>query len=373
MSGLKNAIRLIHLYLGLSLGLLFAMTGLTGSFLVFYPEIDDWITPQVHAARSNARPESYEALYQSLLETYPERPQHWRIEIPENGGPIQARSLSAEDMAGISFAPLIVWVDPRDNAVLREEQWGSFFVTFIYDLHYRLLLGTAGGIIMGVAGLIAMGLIATGIWVWWPKGGRVASSFVFKRRAPLHGKLFEIHKLIGVYGGIFLLIITVTGVMISLPGLVQPLLSLLSAPYTAPSSASMPAPGLERIPLDKALSMASAEMPGGKLKWIDTPGGPRDVYAFRFRLPGEPAIRFPNSVVWIDQYSGRILGTRDAARDPRATQVINWQHPLHTGEAFGVTGKWLTLVVGLLPAALFVTGLWRWLIRRRPAEKPHIV
>jgi uncharacterized iron-regulated membrane protein len=366
MRGLRNAIRLIHLYLGLSLGLLFAMTGLTGSFLVFYPEIDDWITPAVYAARSNARPESYEALYRRLLETYPERPAHWRIEIPEQGGPIQARSLSAEDMAGLTFAPRIVWMDPRDNRDLRDVQWGRFFVTIIYDLHYRLLLGTLGGIVMGVAGLFAMGLIATGVWVWWPKAGRVASSFSFKRHAPLHGKLFDIHKLIGIYSGIVLLIISATGVMISLPGLVQPLLSLLSAPNAAPSFASAPAPGLARISLDAALAIASAKMPDGTLKWIDTPGGPTEVYVFRFRLPGEPAIRFPNSAIWVEQYSGEVLGTRQAPRDTLATQVIDWEHPLHTGEALGLPGKWLALLAGLLPAALFVTGVWRWLIRRSP-------
>ena len=37
----------IHLYLGLSLGLLFVLAGLTGSLLVFYVELDEIINPKL--------------------------------------------------------------------------------------------------------------------------------------------------------------------------------------------------------------------------------------------------------------------------------------------------------------------------------------
>jgi uncharacterized iron-regulated membrane protein len=344
------------------------VTGLTGSFLVFYPTLDDWAAPAVHAAASTARPASYEALYQTLLKTHPERPAHWRIEIPEHGGPIQSRSLSADDMAGRQFAPRIVWVDPRDDRVLRDVQWGHFVPTWVYDLHYRLLMGPAGAVVMGVVGLMVIGLLATGVWVWWPRAWSVVgAAFGFRRRASLSGQLYDVHKLIGVFGGLVLVMVAATGVMISLPDQVQPLLSRLSTPYAPPPRVSVPGPGRARLPLDAALAIASARMPGGKLKWIYTPRGPADVYTFQYRLPGEPAIRFPNSVVWVEQYSGQVLGVRDATRDPPATAVVDWEHPLHTGEALGLAGKWLAVLVGLLPATLFVTGLWRWLIRRPSA------
>lgn len=35
-------------------------------------------------------------------------------------------------------------------------------------------------------------------------------------------------------------------------------------------------------------------------------------------------------------------------------------HPLHSGEALGLAGRWLVPLSGLLPAALFTTGLIRW-------------
>ena len=41
----RRYVRMLHLYLGLCLGAVFALLGLTGSFLVFYPEMDRWLNP----------------------------------------------------------------------------------------------------------------------------------------------------------------------------------------------------------------------------------------------------------------------------------------------------------------------------------------
>src|SRR5262249_51913752 len=151
----------------------------------------------VHTAASDARPQSYEMLYQALLKTHLERPSHWRIEIPEDGGPIQARSLSAEDMAGRRVAAPIGWLGPRAHQVLRDVQWGHFVSTWIYDLHYRLLLGTAGSVVMGVIGLMVILLMVAGVWVWWPLAWRaIAAAFTFKRHVPLARQIYDIHKLI---------------------------------------------------------------------------------------------------------------------------------------------------------------------------------
>jgi uncharacterized iron-regulated membrane protein len=60
-----------------------------------------------------------------------------------------------------------------------------------------------------------------------------------------------------------------------------------------------------------------------------------------------------------------VLAVRDERRDSGGDTLLAWLHPLHSGEAFGLVGRWLAFVSGLLPAALFVTGLWRWSGRRK--------
>lgn len=85
---------------------------------------------------------------------------------------------------------------------------------------------------------------------------------------------------------------------------------------------------------------------------------------------GKPAIdeinqRSPYRRLWIDQYSGTIIHARE--RDSRTSGdiFIEWLYPLHTGEAFGFVGQLIILSSGLVPLMLYVTGVIRWLQKRK--------
>ena len=54
-----------HKWIGLTLGLLFALLGLTGSLLVFYPELDLVLNPQ-RAVRTPARITSFNGIVEAL-------------------------------------------------------------------------------------------------------------------------------------------------------------------------------------------------------------------------------------------------------------------------------------------------------------------
>ena len=51
---LRTVARRVHLWLGLSLGLLFVVSGLTGSILAFYPELDRALVPALRAVPAGA-------------------------------------------------------------------------------------------------------------------------------------------------------------------------------------------------------------------------------------------------------------------------------------------------------------------------------
>ena len=46
-------------------------------------------------------------------------------------------------------------------------------------------------------------------------------------------------------------------------------------------------------------------------------------------------------------------------------QACDWLSKLHSGQAFGWTGRILVFITGLICPLLFVTGLIRWLQKRR--------
>lgn len=345
--------RKLHLMLGLSLGGLFVLLGLTGSVLVFYVELDDWRYPApVAGARA-----PLDAFTQGLQRSYPARSGPWRLELPrDESRPITARYYKPLERQHRDFAPLLVTLDPVNATVLRERFWGDDLFTFVYDLHYTLLLERPGRWTVGIVGLGLMFSLITGLRLWWPRPGRWRRAL---RLRPRHGTartVYDLHVAAGVYGLLLLLVLAVTGAVLALPEWVKPALGPLAAP---PAVSSTPERG-PPISAEAALAAAGRVFPEGQTVWVETPAGPQGTWRVNLRLPGDPGRRFPHSHVWVDQYSGAVLAVRDTRRDSAGDVLLNWMHPLHSGEAFGLPGRLLIFVAGLLPLLLAVTGLMRW-------------
>lgn len=361
---IRVAVRRAHLWMGLGLGLLFATVGLTGSILVFYPEIDGMLHPGLSHVAPGTRPASWQAVYAALRRDQPQRRGAWRIEVTPRGGPIPVRYYTPVETRGRDFAPLLLWLDPVTLRPVRRGFWGSTWTTWIYDLHYRLLLQKPGGTALGVIGLALLALLVTGLWAWWPRSGGWARSLAWKRAASQSRRLYDLHKWSGIVGIGVLLVVTATGVMLDLPDQTRAIAAIASPLAATPRPRTTPRPG-GFLPLDALVARAEAVLPDGALAWIETPADARGTLRVNLMAPGEPSRRFPRSNVWLDPYDGRVLAVRDERRDHAGDTMLAWLHPLHGGEAFGLAGRWLVFVSGLVPALLFVTGLWRWLVRRR--------
>lgn len=361
-ASLRVAVRRVHLWLGLTIGALFAFAGLTGSALVFYPEIEAAVHPALRAVPAGARPASWQAVIDTLHREHPARTGAWRIEVTPSGGAIPIRYYKPKESIGRDFAPLLVWIDPLRMTTIRSGFWGDTVATWIYDLHYRLLLEKPGGIAMGIAGIVMLALIIAGVWAWWPRRRRWRQALRFKRDAAPIRRLYDWHKLIGLAGLILLVVVTATGVLLNLPDQSRPLLARVSPLFRTPMPAI--APGGTAMSADRLILAARRRFPDGALAWIETPSSATAPMRINLARPGEPSRRFPRTNVWLDPYTGRIVAVRDGLAETGGDTMLNWLHPLHGGEAFGIAGRLVAFVTGLVPAILFVTGLLRWRRRR---------
>ncbi len=139
---LRRAVRKLHLWLGLWLGGLFVLLGLTASLLVFYPQVDAMLHPELRA-EGEGEPDWDRALA-TVRAAYPDKQGGWRFEVTGEPGAIPARYYDPPERAVHAFRPMMVWLSPDGGRVLRRDYWGEYAMTFIYDLHYRLTLGEAG-------------------------------------------------------------------------------------------------------------------------------------------------------------------------------------------------------------------------------------
>ncbi|WP_366762900.1 PepSY-associated TM helix domain-containing protein [uncultured Xylophilus sp.] len=112
-------------------------------------------------------------------------------------------------------------------------------------------------------------------------------------------------------------------------------------------------------------------MPQGRLAWVEAPGHPRGAFMVRVQQPGDPSFRFPHSYVYIDRYSGKVLAVQDRQKFGASNAINNWLHPLHDGSAGGLLLRVLLCIAGFLPAALWITGLWRWRLRTAVAAQQN--
>jgi uncharacterized iron-regulated membrane protein len=366
----------IHLYLGLSVGLVFVLSGLTGSLLVFYVELDEILNPEltITAEQALQPQQNLETLYQSIKAHHPDRIGAWRLELPRHGqAMMMARFYKAQEKQHMHFVPLIAWVNPYSAEVVKTKFWGDFVMTWLYDLHFQLLLDKTGAIIMGIIGLLLLISLGIGLYLWWPKSGKFKTALTFKAKASSERFVYDLHKINGVYTLVIVLLLVLSGVILELPDYINPVIDKWSPLFKSPDIHSRYEEGKTRIPVDDIAKIAGKRYPEAKLRWLETPADANGSYYLRLYQLGEPSERFPKTLLWIDQYSGAILAERDPFTEKLGDTFLNWMHPLHSGEIAGLTGRIIVLISGLVPGVLYVTGFMRWQQKRKVKQMPKTV
>ncbi|BDZ74044.1 hypothetical protein GCM10025856_17630 [Methylophaga marina] len=361
----------IHTYLGLSIGLLLVLLGLTGSILVFYLQFDIWLNPDIEAV-STAPVRQQQAVFDRLHQQFPTRTDSWRIEQPLHPGwPIMARYYTPVETRDSMFAPLMVTLDPVTRDVTSERFWGEFAMTWIYNLHYTLLLDKNGKTFIGTIGLISLISLISGMVLWWPGWLKLRQVLAWRLRSSYAKKVFDLHILSGSYGFIVLLMLSLTGAALALPTQTHDIIRTFSPLASSPDltrslheKANKPV-----ISADAAVKSAFTVFPDAELRWVESPGSQKNSWRVVFYQQGEPSRRFPRTQVWVNAYNGQIVASRDGLADKAGDKILNWLHPLHNGEVFGLTGRIIVFISGFVPLILFITGLLRWQQKRRAKQR----
>lgn len=352
----------VHLYLGLSLGLLVAMVGVTGSLLVFYVELDELLNPDLVIAESSGSRLAYQQLFDAIRQAEPQRQRGWRLEISPN--PLRmltARYYKPQETEHMGFAPLLLSVNPYTGEVVKKRFWGDFAMTWIYDLHYTLLIGASGKLLMSIFGGFLLVSLLSGVYLWWPRPGKWWGALTIKSKASSQRFIYDLHKVSGVYGLVVMLVLTFSGICLEIPEYANPIIGFFSALEEPPKPQSqLPTVTQPIISIDTAVGIAQHIYPEAELRWIETPHDAQGSFRINLRQAGEPSRRFPKTNIWVDQYSGNILQVHNPAEFTAGDTFIHWLHPLHSGEAFDMPGRLLVLLTGLSCPILFVTGLMRW-------------
>lgn len=359
---------LCHRWLGLSVGLLFVLLGLTGSFLVFHRAIDEWLNPSILLAENRGFRKSLDEIVATARYACADlRTDPLFIDLPSSDSGVW----TVWFQTGPTHAHVMtqVYVAPCSGEVTGRRIWGRYLTTWVYQLHHRLLAGKLGETLVGLSG-ICLGLsLFTGLVLWWPLWRHSWRAGIAIRRGALFN--YDVHKTLGVVSGLLLAMLAFTGVYMIFPEWIKPCIHIVSA-ESAPDAAmlrSKPVEGSTPVGPAQALSAAQGVFKDGEVKRLYMPVGSEGAYVARIRREGDVRTTSGNSRVWIDQYSGKVLAVRDWNTRTAADTIVAWQFPLHNGEALGLPGRLLVFTAGLCPGVLYVTGLLMWQRKQRSRQR----
>ncbi|WP_020565855.1 PepSY-associated TM helix domain-containing protein [Methylosarcina fibrata] len=374
----------VHLWLGLFVGGMLVIISLTGSVLVFWQEIDEWLNRDLMRVeipkddRVSYRPLSeIEASVKSSLPEDAKPGYGYHYPRHERGVFVYWYALPGQNQN----ATHTLFINPYTAEVTGDRVFYSSespfrhrFIGFIFKLHYGLLLKDTGITLVGILAALSLVSLLSGLIVWWPLTGKWAQAFTVKRRASVERLNFDLHKTFGIYSMPVLGTVLLSGVYFNLPQQFDWLVKQASPETrvrdTPPPQSSM-IPGIAPIGLERAVTIAEAAFPGGRWHLLKPPDGKHGVYALtRIDVP-DLSWFWSERTVTVDQYSGKILQVRapDVRRSP-GESFLDWQWPLHSGQAFGWCGRILVFLSGLACPVLFITGFVRWRQKKR-AERRH--
>ncbi len=348
---MRGLILKIHLALGLIAGAFMMVLGVTGSILAFEPEIDRLLHPGVSYVTPGGRVLSLVEIGDAVSQNY-------------GGEPIVAflPSTSSRFPTEVLMSRGIVSVNQYTGEVLGIRTRGQTFLGFVRALHVRMAAGDVGRNILRWSAVAMLFSLASGLYLWWPvKRVRIRGPW-------LGGRFwFDLHSSIGIFSLLPLLALAATGTVIGFEDQVAALLDKLtgSSPIHASRSLprSEPAPGATEITPDQAVTVACAQLAGTVPYRVQMPryGG---IYVVSLEYADHRIAGGRNSIS-VDPWSGKIISTDLAAGLTARERFMATNEAIHTGDVFGVPGRVIVALAGIILPVQAASGLLMWRRRER--------
>lgn len=368
----------LHLLVGVTAGAMIGFMSVTGVLLAFEPQITEWlerdrriVVPPPGAARL-----PLEALVARAREARPDlRPSI----VTLRADPTATLVVSFGRDGGALF------IDPYRGTVLGGLSRGHDLLHEVVEWHRWLGSRDIGRPITGAANLGFLGLIVLGGFLWWPRRwtrAAVRQVTVFDRRLRGRARDYNWHTVIGIWCAPVLLVLTLTGVVMSYQWASDLLYRLTGSEPPPPAAGAeraapaaggadrgvagragddRPAAGRAGAGLDALWARAERQVPGWTVISLRVPARPDSPVTFVIQEPvgSHP---FPRSQLTLDPITAEIVRWEPFAGQSLGRRLRSWVRPLHTGEAAGPPGQAVALVASGGAAVLAWTGLalaWR--------------
>jgi uncharacterized iron-regulated membrane protein len=208
---LRKALFQVHLWTGIGLGIYILLMSVSGSAVVFRRELSRWLSREPRVLVGSAARMTEGQLRQIALRAFPDS-HVTRVYLRKN--PDQAAEIWLERRGATSqrlFNPY-TGADMGDSL-----RWGFRFTLWLVNLHDNLLLGQTGLWINAAGGIFTLLLCLTGAVIWWPGIESWRRSLSFRLKASPKGFDWTLHSALGFWTFAFFFMWAVSGIYLSIP------------------------------------------------------------------------------------------------------------------------------------------------------------
>jgi uncharacterized iron-regulated membrane protein len=361
---LRRALFQVHLWSGISVGLIATVVGLTGSAIVYKDALDRIITPDRFRTSSGPRL-SIDALLLRAARVHPGWPMSY---VAVGQGPRGTSNpwifyLADPDRPAADLR--LLYIDPADGRLLGETGESSGFMNWLAALHFRLLGGTTGTFVNGIGAWLLLLLCVSGLFIWWPGKGRVRGALTIHPRARWLRLNWDVHSVFGFWSVIPLGIEAFTGAYYCffLPMAAALVLLLGGSAHRWQEMSvpprSTPLPGIALPALEPLIEESLRRHPDCVVRGLALPVAINDPFTVQLDPP-HAEDRGDYAQVAFDRYSGHVLSDMDSRNESFAIRAVNFIRPLHFGTFAGHWSRVAWIAVGFVPGILFFTGFVMW-------------
>ena len=357
-----------HFYAGLFCIPFVLTLALSGMIYLFKPQIDAIVDRPYHSLPAGTTRSSPSQQIEAAIQAVPDS--HFlKYTVPESER--HAVIVSVADPQG---ARILVYVQPWTLEILRTVGYEQQFIRQVRTFHGELLAGTAGSLLVELAGNWAIVLLLTGLYLWWPVGRRGLGGVLYPR-LQLSGRAFwrDLHAVTGFWVAFFALFLLLTGLpwtlvwntgfntlrdLVEGPRAVQEWTVSREHEQHLNQSAGMAG----HVHLDKRVVAAATALqlaaPAELSLDPEVPG--------TWLLASDNGNRLLRTRAWIAADTGAVLDLKPYSERNALDLAIGIGISAHEGQLFGWLNQLLALLTALALMAMSISGflLWR---KRKPA------
>ena len=360
----------VHLWLGLTVGSILAVVGLTGAIYVFAPEIESYSRNQ----RIKQDEHLPLLLPVEVVKKLESRTGKKLLSFSPQRRAEKAYLVTFYEDKGLSY-----FVNPYTAEILEKRKKKTFFY-WVIQIHMNLTLGKAGQWITGISSLLlCFVLIVTGIYLWWPKSvnkNSIRQRFTIRWKARWRRVNYDLHNVGGFYLHLIIWFLAFTGAYFTFPVLVTALVTLvtlspLPEKFDWSNIKSSYYEGAEELSFIQALNRADKIVPEHKLLGLNYPEGQdKPIRVTKHNIDKIQAGPYIRTYSYLDRYTGELIVTYDPRNLPLGSKILGlYQRQIHYGEIGGLTTRILAMIGSLFLPVLYITGIYIWWGRRKKKKK----